>query len=635
MLVANSGNVTVFSKKTRINNTLGSIRKFFSLFTKKERSRLVLITIAVLCISVLEVVEVGSLAPFMAVATDPDIVNRQPMLAFLYRLGGFDVQNDNGIGFLIFLGIVIFVLIVAITALRTGVLYITYRYTANRRYTLSVRLFKQYLFQPYQFFLNHNTGELSKNLLSEVDMVINSVMRPAIDAFTKGMMALALFIFLIVLNPLIAIFTACVFGILYFGVFFFIRRKLNRQGKVARKSNLMRYKVLLEAFGGIKDLKILGKESFFADAYSENAKRFADSQAVNQIYSTLPGQVIQSLAVGFAIVLLVFLLATNGSLVEILPLLTVYTFATVRLIPNIQHVFHGATQIRYYAYTVEALYRDMTTLSQPPDIYSDKVAASKVMPFTGDIELKDIEFSYISSREPVLKGINLTIKKNTAVAFAGTTGCGKTTLVDVIMGLLEPAGGLINVDGVPVIMPPDGKDNRAAIAPWQRNFGYVPQQIYLSDDIVSANIAFGVPKNLRNVAAVEQAARVANLHEFIMGELPNGYDTLVGERGIRLSGGQRQRIGIARALYHDPNILVMDEATSALDSVTEDAVMDAIRSLMHTKTIIIIAHRLSTIKECDVIYLMEQGRITARGTFEELLENSAQFRALAKAGDKK
>ena len=607
---------------------MGSVFKLISLFTKKERRRLILIAIAVLCVSLLEIVEVGSLAPFMAVATNPDMVNNQPLLAFLYRLGGFDTQNDNGIAFLISLGIAIFILIIVVTALRTCVVYITYRYTANRRYTLSVRLFKQYLFQPYQFFLRHNTGELSKNLLSEVDMVINAVMRPAIDAFTRGMMALAIFVFLIVLNPLVAVFTAIVFGILYFGIYVFVRRRLNRQGKIAREANMLLYKVSAETFGGIKELKILGKEPFFAAAFSQSAKRFAISQAASHIFSTLPGQVIQSLAIGFAIALLVILLAVSGSLIEILPLLTVYAFATIRLIPNIQYVFNSAAQIRYYAHTVDALYRDMTTLSLPPDVSTEEVytTAVEIMPFTQNIELKKIEFSYTASREPVLKGIDLLIAKNTSIALAGTTGCGKTTLVDVIMGLLEPSGGSINVDG---------KDTRAAITRWQRNFGYVPQQIYLSDDTVAANIAFGVPENIRDAAAVEQAARVANLHDFIVGELPNGYNTLVGERGIRLSGGQRQRVGIARALYHNPNILVMDEATSALDSVTEDAVMDAIHNLKHTRTIIIIAHRLSTIRECDTIYLMEQGRIAANGTYEELLQNSVQFRALAKASDSK
>jgi len=614
---------------------LSTILKLFSLFNKQERRRLILIAAAVLCVSVLEIAEVGSLAPFMAVAAEPDIVNSQPQLAFLYRLGGFDAQDDNGAAFLIFLGIVVFVLIIIVTVFRTGVLYINYRYTANRRYTLSVRLFKQYLFQPYQFYLGHNTGELSKNLLSEVDMVIDGVMGPAINAFTHGGMALAIFIFLIVLNPFVAVFTAVVFGILYFGVYFFVRRLLIRHGKIVRDSNMHRYKITAEAFGGIKDLKILGKEPFFAAAYSENAKRFAVSQTTSSIISTLPGQVIQSMAVGFAIAMLLVLLTVNGSLIEILPLLTVYAFAVVRLIPNIQYVFNSASQIRYYSYTVDALYRDMTTLSLPPDIPTGEKAAAEVMPFTRNIEVKDIEFSYPSSREPVLKGINLTIAKNTAIAFAGTTGCGKTTLVDVIMGLLEPSGGSVNVDGVPVVEPSSGRDNRATIAPWQHSFGYVPQQIYLSDDTVAANIAFGVPENLRDAAAVERAAKIANLHNFIAGELPDGYNTLVGERGIRLSGGQRQRVGIARALYHNPDILVMDEATSALDSITEDAVMDAIHNLMHTKTNIIIAHRISTIQECDVIYLMEQGRIIASGSYGKLLETNPQFRALAKVGDKK
>jgi ABC-type multidrug transport system fused ATPase/permease subunit len=584
-------------------------------------------------VSVLEIVEVGSLGPFMAMASDPDMVNRQPLLAFLYRIGGFEGRNNSDIVFLIFLGIVIFVLIIAVTVFRTSVLYIAYRFTANRRYTLSVRLFRQYLFQPYQFFLNHNTGELSKNLLSEVDMVINSVLRPAMDMFTRGMMALAIFIFLVILNPLVAVLVASVFGVLYFGLYAFVRPRLNRHGKDARESNRLRYKASAEAFGGIKELKIMGKEPFFITAYSQGARRFAASQAANQILSTLPTQVIQSLAIGFAIALVVLFLAVSNSLVEILPLLTVYAFAVVRLVPNIQHIFQSAANIRYSGHTVDALYRDMTTLTLPSEISSKKVPVmvSDVLPFTRSIELKGIQFSYPVSREPVLKGINLAIAKNTAVAFAGTTGCGKTTLVDVIMGLLEPTEGSINVDGLPVIVPPEGKDNRMSIALWQRNFGYVPQQIYLSDDTVAANIAFGIPENLQDAAAVEQAAKVANLHEFIIRELPQGYNTLVGERGIRLSGGQRQRVGIARALYHDPNILVMDEATSALDSVTEDAVMEAIHNLMHTKTIIIIAHRLSTIRECDVINLMEQGRITASGTYDELLQNSAQFRALAKA----
>ncbi|MDR2729733.1 MAG: ABC transporter ATP-binding protein/permease [Treponema sp.] len=616
---------------------MSSIYKLICLFTKKEQRRLILIVIAVLIVSFLEIVEVGSLGPFIAVASDPDMVNRQPVLNFLYRLGGFEEQNNSTIAFLIFLGITIFVILIAVTAFRTGVLYIAYRFTASRRYTLSVRLFRQYLFQPYQFFLNQNTGELSKNLLSEVDMVVNNVLRPGIDAFTSGMGTLAILIFLVVLNPLVAVFAAVVFGLLYFGLYAFVRSRLKYYGKDARESNQLRYKTTAEAFGGLKDIKILGKEPFFTAAYGKGAKRFAVSQAASQIWSSLPGRIMHSLAIGFAIALIVILMAANGSLMEVLPLMSVYAFAVVRLMPNLQHIFQSAANIRYSSPTIDALYRDMTTLTLPPEITSKEgsIKIQEALPFGQSIELNAIQFSYPASREPVLKNINLKIEKNTTIAFAGTTGCGKTTLVDVLMGLLEPTAGSISVDGLPVVIPPEGKDNRMAIAPWQRNFGYVPQQIYLSDDTVAANIAFGIPENLRDTSAIEHAAKVANLHEFVTRELPEGYNTLVGERGIRLSGGQRQRVGIARALYHNPNILVMDEATSALDSVTEDAVMEAIHNLMHTKTIIIIAHRISTIKECDVIYLMEHGCIAANGTYDELLQNNAQFRALAKAGDQK
>jgi ABC-type multidrug transport system fused ATPase/permease subunit len=612
---------------------LNSILKLISILSKQERRRLILIAVATLCVSIMGLVEVGSVAPFMAVATDPDIVNSQPQLAFLYRLGGFDSRSDNIVDFMIFLGIVIFTVIVIVTVFKLGISYISQRYIQNRRYTLGVRLFKQYLYQPYQFFLSRNTSELSKNILSEVDMVINGIMRPAIQIFINGVMAIAIFILLILLNPLMAIFTTSFFGLLYFGVYFFTRHLVDRRGKIAREFNRRRFKISAEAFGGIKDMKILGKESFFVDEFDSNAKRYVISQREAFFYSTIPGQFIHSMVVGFALAMFIILLAMNGSLVGILPLFSVYAFSTMRLIPNIRGIFSNLSTIRYNSHTIDALYSDITTLILPADLIAKEAAGVKVMPFTRKIELRGIEFSYPSSREPVLKSINLTIAKNTAIAFEGMTGCGKTTLVDVIMGLLAPSGGSVNVDGVPVLKPFDGRDNRAAIAPWQRNFGYVPQQIYLSDQSVAANIAYGIPEILRNAAAIEKAARIANLHDFIVDELPDGYDTLIGERGIRLSGGQRQRVGIARALYHDPDILVMDEATSALDSITEDAVMDAINNLMRTKTIIIIAHRLTTIQECDTIYCMEQGRITASGTYGELLETSPQFRALAKVKD--
>ncbi|WP_010254862.1 ABC transporter ATP-binding protein [Treponema primitia] len=606
---------------------MNPIAKLIALFTKQERRRLVPITFAILSVSVLEIAGVGSLGPFMAVIADQTVIHRQPVLAFFYRLGHF--QSDRA--FVIFLGIAVFTVILVSTAFRMIVLYGMSRFVANRRYALGVRLFRQYLYQPYQFFLHHNSGELSKNLLAEVDSVINGVMRPIINIFIHGMLSLAIFVLLVVINPVVAVASFGIFGLAYALLYGVIRKRLSRHGKEVREANRLRFKTANEAFGGIKDVKILGKEPFFSYAYSVAAKRYAATQAANHILSTIPSQAIQSLAMGFAIALVIILLIVHGTVAEVLPLITVYAYAIMRMMPNLRGIFHDAVQMRYHSFTVDALFQDMTTLPQPPQMPDKKAmkAAPDVLPFTHGIVLQQLEYSYPTSREPVLKQLNLSISRNTSVAFVGATGCGKTTLVDVIMGLLKPTGGAILADETPVTSLTD-EDTRKRVAAWQRNFGYVPQQIFLSDDTVAANIAFGLPQDMRDSISIERAARAANLHEFITTELPEGYDTVVGERGIRLSGGQRQRVGIARALYHDPNILVMDEATSALDSLTEDAVMEAIRNLTHTKTIILIAHRLTTVQGCDVIYLMEKGRIIAQGSYKELLENSPQFRAMAK-----
>jgi ABC-type multidrug transport system fused ATPase/permease subunit len=340
---------------------------------------------------------------------------------------------------------------------------------------------------------------------------------------------------------------------------------------------------------------------------------------------------MQPLAIGFAVTMIVVLLSINGSLTAILPMLAIYVFSIMRLMPNVQAFFSDATNLRYYGHTVDSLYADIKSLPLPPDSSSKAMNTTlKILPFSRQIILKGIEFSYPASRGPVLKGINLTISKDMTVGFVGTTGCGKTTLVDIIMGLLDPTAGSIMVDDVQVVTALLDAGIPADTASWQRNFGYVPQHIYLSDDTIAANIAFGIPEDIRDMVAVERASQIANLHEFIKTDLPNGYNTVVGERGIRLSGGQRQRIGIARSLYHDPEILVMDEATSALDSVTEDAVMDAIHNLIHSKTIIIIAHRLSTVQECDVICLIEKGQIVAQGSYNELVQANPRFRSMAK-----
>jgi ATP-binding cassette, subfamily B, bacterial PglK len=596
-----------------------TIIKLISLFSPKERGHLIPLTIAVLLMSILEVAGISSLGPFMAVVADPSVIDSNPLLSKAYNLGNFSSDRL----FLIALGGLVVMVVLIVTVFKMVVHYAMYRYVGNRRYSMGLRLFRQYLYQPYSYFLDHNTTELSKNLLAEVDQVINGVLRPVMDTFAKGMLAIAILIFLVVVNPWVALAAAGVMGTIYAGIYGFVKPRLMRYGREMREANRLRFKATGEAFGAIKDVKILGKESAFARQYGIGARQFAQTREAQQILSTIPGFAMQAISVAFAVALVVVMLATAGSLVEILPILAIYAFAVQRMMPNLQAVFHGVAQIRYHSHTVDALHRDMSGMPLPAESSDEKTmrAVPEVLPFRQQLELRNLSFRYPTSRELVLKDINLVIQKNTTVGFVGTTGCGKTSLVDVVMGLLAQTAGQILVDGLPMPDP---------VSSWQRNFGYVPQQIYLSDDTVSANIAFGIPEDMRDQTAIETAGRIANLHEFILTEMPKGYDTVVGERGIRLSGGQRQRIGIARALYHDPDILVMDEATSALDSVTEDAVMDAIHNLMHTKTIFIIAHRITTVQECDIICLMDRGRIVVQGSYDRLIRESERFKAMAK-----
>jgi ABC-type multidrug transport system fused ATPase/permease subunit len=306
----------------------------------------------------------------------------------------------------------------------------------------------------------------------------------------------------------------------------------------------------------------------------------------------------------------------------VVPVLAVYAFASLRIFPALQRIYVSMTQMRFSKPTLDKLHEDMKAAEAnaralPP------VERGAVVRLTEALTLEDIHYAYPQAERPAVRGLSLTIPARSTVGIVGGTGAGKTTTVDIILGLLLPQKGRFAVDGLPI--------TAANLRAWQQSVGYVPQQIFLTDDTIAANIAFGrEPKDIDR-AAVERAARTAELHDFVMRELPQGYDTRVGERGVRLSGGQRQRIGIARALYHDPDVLILDEATSALDNLTERAVMDAVHNLGHAKTIVMIAHRLSTVRGCDTIFMLEHGRVVAQGSYDALIETNRQFRALAGA----
>ena len=600
---------------------MGNIRKLLSLFSKKERQQLGIVYLAILIMAIMEVIGVGAIGPFMTVASDPTVVETNNILNRVYTaLGIEDVRY-----FIAGLGIVFFIIILFTNSFTTVVMFFLYKWTNLRSYTLGRKLMSQYLYQPYSYFLDHNTSELSKNILAEVQQILTQAIRPGMELIARGMVASAILLFLFISSPIVAMVVTIVLGGAYALVFSLARRKLTRIGTLLRKYNKERYKYSGEAFGAIKDVKILGKELVFEAQFAVSSRKFSRQQANRQIITNLPRYIIEALAFGLVILLVVVLTVSGGEMVKVIPLVSIYAYAGFRLMPALRILFKNAGTFRTSGPIIEAMYNDITQNADEVD--ASRIEAEKLMetnnrfPFNKEIKLQNIDFAYPTSPAPVLSDINLVINKNSTIAFIGSTGCGKTTLVDIILGLLKGEGN-IEVDGQ--------KIHAGNIRNWQLNFGYVPQQIFLADDTVTRNIAFGIKEEQIDFEAVKKAAMISHLHDFIVNEMPDEYDTLVGERGVRLSGGQRQRIGIARALYHNPDILVLDEATSALDNMTEAAVMDAINDLMGEKTIIMIAHRLSTVEKADAIYMLEKGKVVAAGNYVELMKSSEKFRNMAK-----
>lgn len=590
----------------------------------------------ILVMAFLDTIGVASIMPFMSVLGNPEVVETNPWLNLVYTRLGFTSPRD----FLFFLGLIVFVILVLSIAFKALTQYVLLRFTHMRNYSLSCRLFKGYLGRPYTWFLNRHSADLGKSILSEVQQVINGVMIPFMQLLAHGVVAVFLVVLLILVDPVLAVVIALVLGGAYALIYLTIRRYLSRIGTDRVLANKERFQVAQEALGGIKEVKIFGREMPFFSRFVDPSLRFARHQATNAILSQLPRFALEIMAFGGILILALFLFRTHGDFSRILPLLAVYAFAGYRLLPALQAVYSHLSKLRFALPALDSLYQDIRQFQDELGLTRQEKLAPLVP--EQSITLNDITFTYPGAHSPALKGLNLDIPARTTVGLVGSTGSGKTTTVDIILGLLQPQSGQLLIDDFPIFgSSPDNRspitaspDNRTLITDntlrsWQRTLGYVPQHIYLADDTVAANIAFGIPPQEIDMQAVEKAAKIAELHEFVTTELSKGYNTLVGERGVRLSGGQRQRIGIARALYHDPAVLIFDEATSALDNLTEKAVMQAVHNLGKAKTIILIAHRLSTVEKCDQIFVLEHGHLVAQGTYDELLESNQEFRRMA------
>ncbi len=594
------------------------IKMLFELLSKNEKRKLILVLIGVMVLGVLELAGVGSIMPFLTVASKPEMVQTNSYLNWAYVNFGFESTES----FLFALGIGAVLFILVSNAMKALVFYMNKRYTTMRNHHLSLRLFRRYLYRPYTYFLNKNTSELLKNILGEVNTLINSALMPLLELLTNFVITVLIITMLIIVEPRLSIITFLVIGSFYGIVYIVVKGHLNTLGKRKIEANGLRYKKVSEALGGIKDVKILGREEYFLKDFKAPSIETAKIMVTTALIGTIPKFVLEVIVFGGILSAILYMMQKTESFQEAVPVIGLFSFAAYRVMPSVQKIFANMAKIRTHLPLVELIHNNLGEWEkEEARIKALKKEYSEPTLFEKELTLKSIIFTYPGGESPVIKDQTFVIKKNTTVGLVGPTGCGKTTVVDMILGLLEPQEGRLLVDSMEI--------NQDNVRSWQLNIGYVPQHIYLADDSVAMNIAFGVSEKLLDMEAVVSAAKIANIHNFISDEMSEGYQTLVGERGIRLSGGQRQRIGIARALYNNPSVLVLDEATSALDGLTEAAIMGAIHTLSHKKTIIMIAHRLSTVRECDEIFAMDHGVVVDKGTYKGLVERNERFRKIA------
>jgi len=594
---------------------MNNLKKISFLLSYKERLQAILLLVMTLIMALIDMLGVASILPFIALITNPEILETNIILKNIYLTSkSFGVETKQD--FLIIAGIVVFLLLIISISFKALTTYIQIRYIKTCEYSIAMRLINGYLHQTYSWFLNRNSSILGKSILSEVSNVVSRGLMPLMSLITNSFITLTLFGLLLFTEPKITFIAIITISLFYALVYKLNLNLLNKIGKEVFNANEERYKISSEAFGAFKEIKIGDLEETYIKQFSSPSKSIAKNSALWSVLNQVPRFALEAVAFGGMLLIVLFFMTITGDITKVLPIIALYAFAGYRLIPALQKIYISFTSLHYVGPALDSLHNDLRNLKpNVQNIHKDSLKLKN------NICLKNIHYSYPNSSKTALKNINLIIPANKTIGLVGATGSGKTTTIDIILGLLEAQKGTLEIDGTVI--------NINNIRAWQRSIGYVPQQIFLADNTVSSNIAFGVNIDDINQEAVEKAAKIANLHEFIINELPLKYQTTVGERGIRLSGGQRQRIGIARALYHKPKILVLDEATSALDNLTEKSVMNAIKSLENNITKILVAHRLSTVRYCDNIYLFDKGELKSQGTFDELIKISDDFRKSA------
>lgn len=562
------------------------------IFSKKQKVNLVILILIIIIGSGFELLGLVAIMPLVEIITNPELIKSKKEYLFFYNF--FNIENEKQF-------IVLFlILLILIYLAKNAYLLFMYdrknKFTYNNSRIVSMKLMRSYLGQKYEFFLTKNVSELQRNVTNDTNMLFAAV-SASVELLAEITTILFMFVYLVILDKTISL--GILFILLLFSFVFLrlVKNKSSRYGKLLRNATVDMNKWLRQSFEGIKEIKIANSEDYYIERTEDAYRTLSKALCRQEFIKVSPRPIFEAVCVSSLLVIVGGKIVSGVNLSYFIPVISVMAVAAFRLLPAFGRVTAHINNIIFNASAVENVFSDLKEVEKLNDAYARIENESKIV-FTSEINVKNIVFSYLETNRPVINNLSLDIKKNTAVAFIGSTGSGKTTLADIILGLLEPQEGQILVDGMAINSNP---------LSWHNLVGYIPQNIYLIDDTIRNNVVFGIPESEETEENIWKALESAQLSEFVR-ELDQGLDTVVGERGVRLSGGQRQRIGIARALFLNPEILILDEATSALDNETESAVMTAIEQLKGNRTLIIIAHRLSTIKNCDVIYEIKDGK---------------------------
>ncbi|MDA8925619.1 ABC transporter ATP-binding protein/permease [Gammaproteobacteria bacterium] len=593
------------------------LKKLFRFLTPIQRKRFYILQILVVLMALMEIIGVASIIPFMALVGDMSLLNQDTIMAKFYQASGLTSE----IQFMFLLGIVVLIMLFLSSILSMFTTWKLAMFGCETGAEISSRLYNFYLKQNWLFHASGSSAQLTRKIATETGRVTNGILVPIMQMNAKFILAIFISFSIFIYDITVAVIGLFIFSFSYIFLFGIFRKRIQLNGMAISKMMEQRFRLMNEGFGGIKDVLLLGRDSDFVYLFNQTGGRLAYSQGTNSTLAQIPRYLMELVAFGSLIMLLIYLIFNHeGDLGVILPVLSVYTMATLKLLPAFQQIYTSLATAKGNVAALEAIQDDLAHSMQIDSKIQKSEKSLFKLSLKNDISLENITFTYPGKSVATIKQLNMFIPAKKVIGIVGPSGSGKSTVIDILLGLIEPQIGQLKVDGIVI--------NNKNLRSWQNMIGFVAQSIFLSEGTIAENIAFGIPKDSIDLRQAEEALKLAHLDELVK-KLELGINTKVGERGVQLSGGQRQRIGIARALYHNADILVLDEATSSLDGITEKNIMNAIHNLNGQKTIILIAHRLKTVQKCDQIFFVDQGQVIDQGTYQELIETNEYFKNMA------